>query len=296
MSKGGGGSSRSGFAALPRQLKESFTQLGTGIPQYTDPNNPGVTSMFTPMGQTADETQAFSMLRGGFAPTEESIRSNVAMQMNPYMDTVIDEVNRQAGGEFSMLKQAMNASGGLGSNREMLGANDIDLSRMNTIGGMLGNQYNMAMNNAMTTIPALQQQDAANLMQIGQFQRGLDTQTRQAPISALQTGTQMISPFVSGGKSTQPGEGIGSTLGGLGSLAMGAGMLLSDRRLKKDIEPAGKENGHNVYYFSYLGDGRRFIGVMADEIAESNPEAVIDVGGFMAVDYGKIGVEFREVQ
>jgi hypothetical protein len=55
------------------------------------------------------------------------------------------------------------------------------------------------------------------------------------------------------------------------------------------------ENGYNVYEFSYKGDPRRFIGVMAQEVAEDAPEAVHYIGDHLAVDYGKIGVNFREV-
>lgn len=96
-------------------------------------------------------------------------------------------------------------------------------------------------------------------------------------------------------------------LGALGSLA-GAGLSAasnpaslfgytlwgSDKELKENIKPIGTENGFNIYEFNYKGDDTKFIGVMAQEVQEVKPEAVMkDSEGYLMVDYGKIGVEFR---
>lgn len=86
-----------------------------------------------------------------------------------------------------------------------------------------------------------------------------------------------------------------NTLAGLGG-KLGAAAIMSDRRLKENIHHIGKENGHNIYEFNYKGNPEsRYIGVMAQEVAGQRPDAVV-VGdnGFMAVDYGRIGVKFRE--
>lgn len=315
MSGGGKGgsksSSKSGFAALPKQLQNDFGTIGEQLARWTNPARADVRSMFTPMGQTADETAAFDMMRGGFAPTAESLSSDISMQMNPYNQHVIDEINRQARGEYSLLNEAMNQAGQFGSNRTMLGANDIDLTRTGQIGQFLQGQYNTAMNNALTTIPGLRQQDAQNMMGIGSFMRGLDTSTRQAPIAALQAGTSMMTPFMSGSTSTQSSGG-GGLLGGLGNIggflsgfnaafpqtsaSIGAAMGFSDIRLKENIVPRGEENGFPVYEFSYRGDDRRFIGVMAQDLLETRPDAVLeDDDGFLMVDYSKINVNFRSV-
>jgi hypothetical protein len=231
MSKflGGGGSkstSASGFAALPANLQSSFGKIGEGINQYTNPNIAGNIARFTPMAQTADETAAFDAIRAGFAPTQQSINSDIALQTNPFNRYVIDEINRQAGGDYSILKQNLNEAGQLGSNRGMLGANDIDLSRTNQIGGFLQNQFNTAMNNALTTLPAARAKDAAGKLGIGEFQRGLDSATKLAPVSALQAGTGMLGPFMSAQTRSESSGGSGM-LGGLGQLAGGAAALAS---------------------------------------------------------------------
>src|SRR5688572_23255624 len=99
--------SSSGYSALPAGLMNAFNQLGFGIEQYTDPNNAGVQQRFTPMAQTDDETRALEMIRQGFAPNQQSIQSDIAMQMNPFDQYVIDEINRQGQGQNSVLQQNM---------------------------------------------------------------------------------------------------------------------------------------------------------------------------------------------
>lgn len=224
---GGGGSkststSSSGYSALPPELKSIFDQIGTAIGQYTNPNNAGVTERFTPMQQTADETAALERMRQGFTPTAQSLKSDIAMQQNPFDQYVIDAINREATGKNSILNQNLSRAGQFGSNRSMLGANDIDLSRLQQIGNFQQGQFNNALSNAMNLLPQQRAQDAQALMGIGNFQRGLDFQTKQAPISALQAGTGMMGPFVAGGtqSSTQSGGG-GGMLGGIGNLFSG---------------------------------------------------------------------------
>lgn len=76
-------------------------------------------------------------------------------------------------------------------------------------------------------------------------------------------------------------------MGGMFGL-IGSGLtMFSDRRLKKNIEKVGKIKGLNVYEFDYKAGGPRQMGFMAQEVEKKNPDAVVDVGGFKAVDYGK---------
>jgi len=95
--------------------------------------------------------------------------------------------------------------------------------------------------------------------------------------------------------------GLGGQLaGGYAGSAAGSAALtslfgLSDIRLKEDIKFIGQENGHNIYEFKYINQDGKYIGVMAHEIEKTNPDAVVEIDGYKAVDYSKIGVNFREV-
>lgn len=78
---------------------------------------------------------------------------------------------------------------------------------------------------------------------------------------------------------------------GLGSSLIGA---FSDRRLKKNILRVGRlDNGLPVYLYQMEDGGPYQLGLMADEVAEVNPEATImDESGFLKVRYD-LAVEVR---
>lgn len=315
---GGSSTSKEGFAALPKQMKVGFDNLSRNVQFLTSPYtftnkgktlNQSVLDMFTPLGQTTEEGKALQMVNAGMAPTQESLQSDIAMQMNPFDQYVIDEINRQGQGDYSVLKQELANAGQFGSNRAALGANDIDMARMGQIGQFKQSQFNNAMNNALTVMPQLRQQDISNLFNAGDFLRGQNTAQKQVPISALTTQAQLMGAVPQDGgriTTTKSGGGFGSLMSGLtgasqglsslGSIASAIGGFFSDRSLKTDISYIGKENGHNVYRFKYKNNPHKeFIGVIAQEVQETNPDAVMEVDGYLAVNYDAIGVEFREI-
>lgn len=80
---------------------------------------------------------------------------------------------------------------------------------------------------------------------------------------------------------------------GLGGLALG---MFSDRRLKSKVTKIGEVNGFNLYSWTWnsvaekLGLTGSTVGVMADEVHDEMPEAVIIKDHFMFVNYNMIGV------
>ena len=90
---------------------------------------------------------------------------------------------------------------------------------------------------------------------------------------------------------------IGGLMGGAASMAQ-AGLIGSDRRIKENIEEVGvdQRTALTLYHFNYIGDDRRYQGVMADEVELSYPEAVEDTEqGYKAVRYDLLNIEFKEV-
>ena len=56
--------------------------------------------------------------------------------------------------------------------------------------------------------------------------------------------------------------------------------------LKEDIEPVGTLfDGTPVYGYRYKGAGAYHIGLMAQDVEKTNPDAVIEINGYKAVDY-----------
>lgn len=76
---------------------------------------------------------------------------------------------------------------------------------------------------------------------------------------------------------------------------MTAAALFSDRRLKTNIKRIGRENGFPLYEFSYAhAPAKKYIGVMAQDVAKIMPEAVGERDGYMTVNYGMIGLNMKE--
>jgi hypothetical protein len=80
-------------------------------------------------------------------------------------------------------------------------------------------------------------------------------------------------------------------MGGL--FQMGAAalpMMFSDIRLKRDVVRVGElPSGLPTYEWTYIWGGPRYRGVMAHEAREVFPNAVVNIGGYLAVDYSKVG-------
>jgi hypothetical protein len=92
-----------------------------------------------------------------------------------------------------------------------------------------------------------------------------------------------------------------SMLGDIGGLLGGAAAAytaFSDRRIKENIEEVGvdQRTALTLYQFNYIGDDRRFQGVMADEVELSYPDAVVMMdNGYKAVKYDLLNIDFKEV-
>lgn len=80
-----------------------------------------------------------------------------------------------------------------------------------------------------------------------------------------------------------------NALGGL--FKLGAGFIMSDRRVKKGIVPMGEKAGFPFYGFRYVWEDDisplRY-GFMAQDIMERMPEAVREVDGFYQVNYDMV--------
>jgi hypothetical protein len=84
---------------------------------------------------------------------------------------------------------------------------------------------------------------------------------------------------IGGGVSALAGSGIGNPIS-----------TLSDERLKEDIKPIGKlHDDQPIYSYRYIWDDPAMtrIGLMAQDVEKINPDAVTEIVGFKAVDYGK---------
>ena len=102
-----------------------------------------------------------------------------------------------------------------------------------------------------------------------------------------------------GGGGFRGGGGGGGFRGGGGGFrgggGRGGGGRRSDIALKHDIVLLGHlNNGLGFYRFAYNGSNKTYVGVMAQEVQNVVPYAVVrGRDGYLRVFYGKIGVRFE---
>ena len=167
-----------------------------------------------------------------------------------------------------------------------------------------------------------QQMGYARLLDAAGLGRGLAGASTAAYAGATGAGSAGMGTMMAPGTQYQQGlAGAGQTYGNMANMQnqafmqgqaneagmfgslIGAGATYatfsSDRRLKDNIrfctvDPATELS---LYEFNYINDpDRTFIGVMADEVMERFPHAVIEQDdGYLAVDYAELGLEMVEV-
>ena len=100
------------------------------------------------------------------------------------------------------------------------------------------------------------------------------------------------------------GSMFGNLLGSVSPLYSGAtgqgnatqmalSAFMSDDNVKENIVELGQENGHDLIEFNYKGDDKRWVGVSAQRVQKTNPEAVVSISGILHVDYDRIGIKMR---
>lgn len=77
--------------------------------------------------------------------------------------------------------------------------------------------------------------------------------------------------------------------------AASASVMASDRRLKRDIRRVGHlANGLGLYRYRYLWSATPYVGVMAQEVVELDPQAVVrGTDGYLRVDYARLGLRLK---
>jgi len=99
-----------------------------------------------------------------------------------------------------------------------------------------------------------------------------------------------------GGGAVHRGGGGGARGGGGGG--RGGGGRRSDIRLKHDIALLGYlDDGLGFYRFSYNGSNKAYVGVMAQDVQQIAPQAVVlGQDGYLRVYYEKLGLRFESYQ
>lgn len=168
--------------------------------------------------------------------------------------------------------------------------------RAQMLGGIAGNIGNMSgqgiqqqqavRNQPLNETAALM---TGNMIQTPQLMNTPQTQVAPTDVIGSTMGSYNGQLQAYNANQQQKAASLGGLYGLGGSAIMGAGLAFSDRRLKTDIHRIGTTTGGNALYrYRYKGDTAPHIGVMAQELKKTQPDAVVKLGGFYAVDYDKV--------
>lgn len=280
------------------------------------------------------QNQALNYMRPDQEHQQELMASKLANQgitagSEAYNTAMRQMADQQARDKYQALNTAM-AQGSQMYNNQLAG----NAQRMNAmslgnqaIGQQQGLEQNAAQfNNTNAQNIFAQQQNIANYQNQLRQQQIAEAQQRQLQplnnINALLTGQQVGMPQMpsfNANQASQPVNYLGAaqaqgnynmqnaqmqnasansaTNGAfqLGGAALGAAMMMSDKRLKTNVKKIMdiKVNGKTLgwYRYQYLGSSCWYEGVMAQEVKKEIPEAVKrHNSGFDMVDYAKLGV------
>ena len=230
----------------------------------------------TPQFQKEDVATADYLANRGLSPTSEAYR------------TALRDLRRSRGEQLNQLGLQSTLAGTAEQDRLVRLAEAQRAARLAETGsatqgldlGLLGDVAGI---DAAGIISG--QEAASNFYNLSRFQ---DAQQRRS---------QTLNEVIKGGfGGAGGGGGDAQSSTGIGSFFSGIGSFFSDKNLKENIEKVGEENGFNIYEFNYINEpNKRYRGVIAQEIKEIAPDAIEERDGYLAVNYDKIGIEFKEV-
>jgi hypothetical protein len=145
--------------------------------------------------------------------------------------------------------------------------------------------------NMLNAVRSGSQMQTANLPSVGVSQPGQLANWQGADMLGAATAQGQYDQSVYNAKAAAQAQMTSSLIGAGGALGGAGIMAASDRRLKKNIKRIGTHVlGIGLYTWDYLW-GEPFAGVMADEVEQVMPEAIVmHPSGFKMVNYLMLGL------
>tara|TARA_R110002153_G_scaffold113847_1_gene256377 strand:+ start:680 stop:1525 length:846 start_codon:yes stop_codon:yes gene_type:complete len=223
-------------------------------------------------------------------PFSENIYSNMENTME---DLTINQQQAEFQSQQSQQSQA-NILQSLQSSGNFNAGNIQALANQGTIAAQ---QASASIGQQESRNQGLQAQEASRLQTMDRQGRG-QVQSGEAALQQMNSDRQATMLGMSMQQVGNAQQAIAANKAMWGNIigAVGSAAVMSDRRLKKNINKIGKSpSGLNVYSFEYKNSLRGkglFQGVMSDEIPQ---EAVGNINGYDHVNYDMLDVEFKQI-
>lgn len=127
--------------------------------------------------------------------------------------------------------------------------------------------------------------------QTGGAALGIQTPNTAADLSSMTTAAE--NQYTA--QQAQYNAMISGLMGGAQGAVSALPLLMSDIRLKRNITKLGDfANGLTAYCFRYLWNDVFYVGVMAHEVQQQFPDAVVrGSDGYLRVNYSRLGIPFK---
>ena len=274
----------------------NWTQTTTLSPEQQQLYNTQMATqnnLATQAGGYADRLQGMleSDPTGGDLQTRQHVEDALMQRLNPYLEQDQQSLQTQ------LANQGL-TYGGEAYQKAMMDqskrVNDARLAVIGQAGDEMARSQSMdntRRNQGITELSALLQ--GSGNVNLPQYSGATTISGGNAPDIAGLINANYQNQLASSGAGQAGKNGL---MGGMGSaLGSFAGSKFSDSRLKENITPAGEKNGFNLYDFNYIGEPERYRGVMAQEVAETMPEAVTINDGYLMVDYSMLGFDMVRI-
>jgi len=218
---------------------------------------------------------------------------------NPYLNDIVNRSANQAG--------AAQMGGFAGGGRFGSGAmaNAMASAMQGTASNLYGANYQNERQNMMAAMghaPMMEQMQYADMMrqqQVGQqYEDDQANRNKQDMVNWMQPYMRLQQFEQSLGNNQLGKESTVTKSFDWGGAAMGLLNPASDRALKKNVTRVGtSDSGIPEYTFEYIAEEIPGVyhGVMAQDIIEDYPHAVVDNGEYLAVNYTMIDADFYRV-
>lgn len=203
---------------------------------------------------------------------------------SPYLDDMVSLTNRNVANATTNALGTRGLTGGSAMAKILAGklADNETQLRYNDY-----NNWQDRQAQAASMAPGLSSADATNLSSLLEL---ADQSTSMVTDDALKQASAVAGLLgqYTNGKQTE--KSSGSLLSQIGQIAQIASIAASDIRLKDNIRHVGATNeGLPIYTYTYKGDNRLQMGVMAQDVARMQPDALGPViEGFGTVNYAEV--------
>ena len=207
-----------------------------------------------------------------------------SQQLGKYDNQMLGQAQNQLMGQFRQLGRA-NSTGYI--NAFAQAAQNLAMNRQSQMAQFYGQGLGGAM----------QSQVGAGQGALG---RSYGLQENERQFSRDKTLAQLNYDRQSDFYNTQSRRGFQQGLIGMGAqIGMGAiagGIMASDSRIKKNVEPMAKVGDLTLYSYNFKsgkGPSGRYIGFMAQDVKEKYPDSVIEINGVLHIKTDTLATHLR---